>query len=697
MRNTGSAIPKSAGLFIRRTERGTRIATAMLGALLTLAAGLVALLRIGDPLVSLSYDLPFIVHRAGGADDIRIVYLNELDKQFLNRGPQALLLDRLGEAGARMVVYDIIFDLPSTNPEIDKAFAESIRRFRGVDAAGNPIPGAPRRQVLLACGRKVFQTTGMAGEQLVPPTDLLLDAADDFGLVAVDDDTFRIRKLPTGSRDESSLVWKAAQHAGSKLDENRRMDIRWMNYAGPPQDPKRPGTTAPIQSCGADSLLRGGADPWFFRNKIVVIGGEPGIVGEALGKDLFETPFHRFQIAGKVPLMSGVEVQANALANLLQHNWLVRSTPRFDLYLIVAAGLLIGAGLAILRPLTAIVSSLLLVAATVMAGVFSMHFADFWFPWSVTAFIQLPVALVWGIASQSYLDRFFRIKLSEEQQAIRAAFSKYLSPQMLERLTAEGFNTNLGGEKVHAAMMFTDLENFTDMCERVGNPQRIVETLNGYFERTTGSIFDDDGVIIKFIGDAIFAAWGAPLADPDAPVKAVRAAWKLYQSDKLMVDGRELRTRIGLHYGEVVAGNIGSTRRVDYTLIGDAVNLTSRLEGINKLFDTSILMSDAIHAHLDGEFRTRRVGKFRVKGRKEVVVVHELLGPAHQEQEPQWITEYHEALAALDANDVETAIELFTAVNLHREPRGDGPSQFFIEHLKAGGLILGGIFEMKEK
>jgi adenylate cyclase len=689
-------LPRPHGI-IRRTERGTRIATALLGAIFTCLVGFFALFRMGDSMVLLSYDLPFIVHRAGGADDVRIVYLNELDKQFLDRKPQALLLDRLGEAGAKMVVYDIIFDLPSENPELDKTFAESIRRFRGVDADGNPVPGAPRRQVFLACGRKVFQTTGMAGEQLIPPTDLLMDAADDFGLVAVDDDTYRIRKLPTGSRDEPALVWKAAQAAGAGLEEDSRMDGRWINYAGPPPDPNRPRAAMPIQSCGADSLLAGEISPAFFRDKIVVIGGEPGIVGEALGVDLFETPFHRFQIFGKIPLMSGVEVQANALANLLQGNWLIRSTPRFDLNLVLAAGLLIGIFLSSIRPVMGLLSSVILISAATIAGVFSMHFAHFWFPWTVVAFLQVPTAMVWGIASQSYIDRFFRIKIGEEQKAIRAAFAKYLSPQMLDRLTTEGFSTNLGGEKVHAAMMFTDLEAFTDMCERVKDPQVIVETLNSYFERTTGSIFDDDGVIIKFIGDAIFAAWGAPIPDPDAPLKAVRAAWKLYESDKLMVDGMELRTRIGIHYGEVVAGNVGSSRRVDYTLIGDAVNLASRLEGINKMFDTSILMSDAVSSRLKGEFRTRRVGKFRVKGRKEVVEAYELLGPVRQEHEPEWITRYHQAIAALEANDPGKAVELFAAVIAERGPRGDGPSRFFIERLEAGESMRDGIFEMKEK
>lgn len=690
------SISKPTGM-VRRTERGTRVAAALVGAALTVLIGHAGLFRLGESVVSLSYDMPFIVHEAGAAADLRIVYLDKLDEEFLDRRPQARLLDKLGEAGAKAVVYDIIFDRASGDPSIDKEFADAIRRFRGVDADGNPIPGQPRRHVLLACGRKTFNATGHAGEQLIPPTDILLDASDDFGLVAFDDDAFIIRKLATGSQDEASLIWKAAQALGADLDEGSRLESRWINFAGPPPDPADRNATPSIPSCGAESVLLGGANTGFFYNKIVVIGGEPGIVGEALGKDLFSTPFHRFEIGGKLPLMSGVEVNANGLANLLERNWLTRTSREFDLALIVLSGILSGAGLTLIRPIRGILTSLVLVFACSMAGVFSMHFKGVWFPWSVVAFLQVPVALVWGTASRSYLERFFRIKLTNEQAAIRAAFAKYLSPQMLDRLTAEGFNTDLGGEKVHAAMMFTDLEAFTDMCERVGDPQRIVETLNGYFERTTGSIFDDDGVIIKFIGDAIFAAWGAPLADPDAPVKAVRAAWKLYQSDRLMVDGQELKTRIGIHYGEVVAGNIGSSRRVDYTLIGDAVNLASRLEGINKLFDTSILMSDAIHARLDGEFRTRRVGKFRVKGRKEVVVVHELLGPAHQAQEPEWITEYHQALAALDANDVQKALDLFCAVNKDREPRGDGPSRFFIEQLKAGEPVRDGIFEMKEK
>jgi len=443
--------------------------------------------------------------------------------------------------------------------------------------------------------------------------------------------------------------------------------------------------------------LLDGFNPEVFRDKLVIIGGEPGIVGEALGKDLFGTPFHRFDLGHKLPLMSGVEVQANGLVNLIHGSWLTRSSHNAELALVLTAGLLAGAGLTYFRPLRAILAACVLVLAFVTAGVVAMHYQNRWFPWSAVAFLQVPVAMVWGIGARTYIERFFRIKLTAEQVAIRAAFAKYLSPQMLDRLTAEGFRIRLGGEKIEAAMMFTDLEDFTAMSERIGDPQLVVATLNDYFERVAGGIVDDEGIIIKFLGDSIYAAWGAPLADPQAALKAVRAAWNIHSGNHLLVDGRELKTRIGVNFGEVVAGNVGSARRLDYSLIGDATNLASRLEGLNKLLNTRVLLSEAVQVRLNGEFRTRRVGKFRVKGRHETTIVHELLGPAGTQPEQEWVTTYHQALAALDDGDLTTARRIFAAVNRHRDPQGDGPSRFFLERLDAGEPIINGIVEIKEK
>ena len=680
-----------------RLERRIRLLTISVGALLAIAAGWMALMRAGGSLVTLSYDLPFLFHRAGGTDNLRIVYLDEFEGDFLDRKGQAALLDKLGEAGARAVLYDVIFDRKLSDPKVDADFAAALRRFRGGDENGKPVPDRAPRTVLLACGRKLIDQAGVIGEQLIVPTDQLLSAADDLGVVPiVHDDSYTVRELPAGTTDEPSITWKMALSQGAKLEDAHRLEPRWINYAGPPPHPEDPDSIPTIRACTARNVMDG-AEPGLFRDKVVIIGGKPGIVGAAAGVDLFATPFHRLDRRGTLPLMSGVEIQANILSNLLRGNWLTRSSHTFDLALVIIAGLLSGIGLTRVRPLRGLAAALASAVILTLTGVLTVHYGSAWFPWCVVAFLQIPVALVWGMASHFYVEHFFRLKLTTEQRQLRAAFAKYLSPQMLDRLTAEGFRTKVGGKKVMAAMMFTDIESFTEMCQRVRDPQRIVETLNDYFRRTTGHIFEHDGVIIKFIGDAIFAAWGAPLADAEAPLKAARAAWRLSQSDHLTVDGVELKTRIGVHFGEVVAGNIGTEQHVDYTLIGDAVNLASRLEGLNKVLDTHILISDTVAAQLGAEFRTRRVGKFKVKGRSEITEVHELLGPALQEEEPEWLAAYHQALTALESGDREQARALFTAADTGHGRYRDGPSLFFLKMLDKNEPMPGGVVTMDEK
>ena len=440
-----------------------------------------------------------------------------------------------------------------------------------------------------------------------------------------------------------------------------------------------------------------GGVPSLLRDKIVVVGAKPGITGEELGLDLFSTPFHRLDARGDLPLMSGVEIQANGLINLLRQNWLVRSSSRFDTFLVVLSGVLAGFFFAWLRPLRAMIVALLCVGALVAAGILVMTQSNMWFPWSVVAFLQIPVALGWGSGSRYYIERFFRVKLGKEQQQLKDAFEKYLSPQMLDKLSEDGFKMKFGGEKVEAAMMFTDLESFTNMCERVGDAERIVEALSDYFERTTGHIFDHDGVVIKFIGDAIFAAWGAPILDPLAPLKAARGAWHLSQDDSLVVEGVNLKTRIGVHFGEVVAGNIGSRKRVDYTMIGDAVNLAARLEGLNKMFGTRILISEDVESRLGGEFHTRKLGRFRVKGRKEPTAVFELVGPVAEIDEPKWGEVYAKGVAALEGDDFEDARQCFEEVDGMRGSDGDGPSRFFLHLLERGEPIHQGVYDMTEK
>ncbi|MBE7497722.1 MAG: protein kinase [Verrucomicrobiaceae bacterium] len=683
-----------------RSERHTRVTATCLLVLVCALAGWLPLQQAGGRLLTLGYDLPFLVHRTTGAKDIRIIFLDERNGERLDRSVQAPLLDKLREAGARAVVYDLIFDQAWPDPAVDTAFAAAIRRFRGVDDQDRPVPGAARGVVMLGCGREQFNQTGVRGERLIPPTDTLLAAADDFGLVAlVHDDAFTVRELINGTRDEPSIGWKTAVALGAPLDEARRLEPQWINYLGPP--PRRdvahdhPDAVPAIPSFPA-SVVLDDAEPALFRDKIVVIGGKPGVFSPKLGEDLFSTPFNRLDFRGNLSLMSGVEVQSHILSNLMDRNWLARTTPGTELVLALVTALASGLLLSRVKPLVGLLLTLGGIVLLALAGWLSMHFAQVWFPWTVAAFAQLPVALVGGTAAHFYIERFFRLKLTREQARLREAFQKYLSPPMLERITNEGFPLAPGGDKTMAAMMFTDIESFTDICQRVRDPQRIVIALNSYFERTTTHIFDHQGVVIKFIGDAIFAAWGVPFANDNAALLAVRAAWNLHENARLSIGGEDLRTRVGLHYGEVVAGNIGSSKHIDYTLIGDAVNLAARLEGLNKPLGTSILLSESVQAYIGAEFCTRRVGRFRVKGRQDVTTVYELLGPGAPDDLPPWAHTYESALEAFENGRRQEARTLFEQTDRGRL-HGDGPSRFFLEHLARNEGSSAGVVDLKEK
>lgn len=682
------AVTKRAPKTKRVTERPTRWVTSLLAVALCAIAGFVCLLRVGQGIVSLSYDLPFLVHRPGGSGGACIVYLDQTQGGRLDRSVQAPLLDALREAGARAVAYDLIFDTPWPDPAVDAAFAESIRKFR--EAGG---------VVMLAAGREHGQAAGVAYERIIPPHDLLREAADDIGIVPlVHDDRYVVRELSTGTLDESSLAWKLASRLGGTLDESTRLEPRWINYAGPPPHPTRSDDTPSILSIPAHSLLGGTekANPALFRGRVVVVGGKPGVIGPKLGEDLFSTPFHRLDRRGNLGLMSGVEIQTNLLLNLLNGNWLRRSGERSDFVLVALVALIAGLALSRMKPLPGFLAATLAGLGFLAAGILSIHFGNLWFPWSVAAFVQLPVAFVGGTVTNYYVERFFRKRLDAEQVRLREAFSRYVSPKMLDRLSDEGFQLDPGGDKTHAAMMFTDIENFSSICEQIPDPLHIVENLNEYFQRTTDRIFEHDGTVIKFLGDAIFAAWGVPFHDDEAIVKSVRAAWQLHLNANLRMGGESLRTRVGLHFGEVVAGNIGSTKHIDYTLIGDSVNVASRLEQLNKSLGTTILLSEDVALAVQGEFCTRRLGQFRVKGRRDVTGVHELLGPVSSTVLPDWADLYEQALAAFEDGEREEAKRLFQQT-IDSRLEGDGPSKFFLEALERASGREDGVVEMGEK
>jgi adenylate cyclase len=644
-----------------------------------------------DPLQTLSFDLPFVVRDwlkpiAGpprSSDKVCILYVDEDSVAKLAQAPgaplkrafHAQLLDTLTRDGARAVVFDFVFDGDSPD---DAVFASALRR-NGNAYLGGTLD-ANTQEPLTPEEAERFLQVGLAEERALTPNKTLLPAARGWGLLTfrpVDAD-YGVRRLFVGKprlgpRPWPAVTWQVAQDLGAKLPEETgtRFARRWVNYYG---------ASGRFESLSYYRVLvpDGGVPTGYFKDKIVFVGARSQIANTSKKLlDEFGTPWSRFRAGAYTP---GAEVHATIFLNLLHHDWLDRLPLALERWLVVILGFGLGA-LRWLRPWRAMIAAIIAAAAVFLASCVLQWHSHRWWNWSVPVFLQIPLAVVFATASRYYLEE-------RRKRKLRGAFAFYLSPDLADKIAERNFPLAPGGQKVTATMLFTDLEGFTTLSEKLGDSARLGQVLTDYFTRTTDEILAEKGTVIKFIGDAVFAAWGAPLPQPDHAERAVRAAWRLAQVSEMDVpapqpDGTtaivHVRTRIGIHTGEALAGNLGSVRRFDYTLIGDAVNFAARLEGANKYTGTSILLSDETAQQLGGKFLLRRLGAFKVQGKARAVVIHELLGedPAARST---WLDSFDAALGAWIKGDFTAARVGFEATKAARGG-ADGPSQFYLDRL----------------
>jgi adenylate cyclase len=610
----------------------------------------------GDFLGRFSYDVLFLLREPREIPPGRIVYLDEKSAAKLgqkggvwDRSLHADLVRRLTRDGARAVFFDVVFPDASADPAVDEDFAAAI---------------AENGRVYLGATLELDYGAQALQERTGPPTPVLRKAAAGWGLITfrpIDAD-YGVRRIYTGLELSPSATWRAAIKLGAPLPdsaENRAVE-RWLNYYGPPNS--FPNVSFD-RALSLDEL-----PPDFFRDQLVFIGGRSTLGTLNLGKDDFRTPFGWF--GGQ--FAKGVELHLTTLLNLLRGDWLTRLDPTWELWLVIVWGLLLGGGLPWLRPIAAAVVTGFAVLALICAAVLLQSRSHVWFVWAVPALVQAPVALVWAVGTRYFIEE-------RRRRALREAFACYLSPQMADRISEADFDLKPGGAVVNATVIFTDLEDYSGLCQRLDNPLHVSQVLTTYFTHTTGHILDNDGTIIKFMGDAVQAAWNAPLPDTDHVRKAVRAAWNLHQASLIECNGHPLRTRIGVNTGDLLAGNLGSAQRFDYTVTGDAVNFASRLEGLNKYLGTDILISDTVQAALDGEFATRCVGEFLVAGRLKPSVVHEVLGPAKDKARP-WVETFAAGLKAFQRGDLDAAERGMNETVTLRSER-DGPAHFYLERI----------------
>ena len=257
-----------------------------------------------------------------------------------------------------------------------------------------------------------------------------------------------------------------------------------------------------------------------------------------------------------------------------------------------------------------------------------------------------------------------------------ASFRKYIPADLVRTLVAQGVEARPGGTRRTLTVMFTDIVGFTGLAERLGH--EIVPVLSAYLEETTQAVVSHRGTIDKFIGDAVMAFWGAPMADPDHAADACAAA--LAATRRLAASGSGLRMRIGINTGIVLVGNIGSSDRLSYTVIGDPVNVASRLEAVNKRYGTAIVIGEATREAAGEAIVVRRLDRIAVYGREGGTVIYELLGLAGEAM-PGWARSYEAGLDAYEQRRWDMAIGVFEAAAAERG--GDRPAELMIARCRA--------------
>ena len=349
-----------------------------------------------------------------------------------------------------------------------------------------------------------------------------------------------------------------------------------------------------------------------FQGKVVLVGAEA--VGSG---DIRPTPFD--------PVYPGVELHADVIDNVLRKNFLRRTWPMqvFDVLVIVVFGTLLGVFLPRMTAVRAIVSAAMLFVLFTLVNLLSFTFASI-----VLGFVYPGMALVF---TSSSLIAYQYLTEEREKNRTRQTFQYYLDQNMIEQLMTRPGAAKLGGEKREMSVLFSDIRGFTSFSEKMA-PTEVVNFLNQYFDKMQGLIFRSRGTLDKLIGDAVMCFWGHPLEIRDHAVKATICALEMIQAVEelrpvlILPGGARFDIGIGVNTGSMVVGNMGSQSRFSYTVMGDNVNLGSRLESLNKYYGTRILISDSTYEACKHVVFCRELDKIQVKGKSQAVTIYEPLG-----------------------------------------------------------------------
>jgi len=637
------------------------------------------------------------------------------------RSHLAAVVDALSRAGAKTIGLDVFLDrlYPNLNA-IDQG--DDLLRS-AIERAGNVVLVSP-----------VQQTD--EGPVASPPHPFFASVAADVGSAELPSsfETFRDGTLAVRSGDHLEPSFALALYARSHdmdvdsllrdaRQEGRislpglpgnvgRVPAEWLGsddattstiipfrirFAGPPSSADANGPPGTFQASASGTVPDIALFlPELFRGKTVLVG--TGFHNE----DRFRTPFFSYTHAverepgGSEPYgwMYGVEVHANALQNMVDGSYVkpMRSLPELLLLLLVAAatgGVVFWKGTGW--------GGLATVLTLAAAGLYA------WWAWAGVVYVPgaelfslgapfrwIPVGAPFLAAIFSYVGSVAYVAIFEEREKrfIKGAFGKYVSPEVVNRISRDPAALKLGGQARPLTLLFSDLSGFTTMSERMP-PEELLTLLNQYLDDMTAIVLAERGTLDKYIGDAIMAFWNAPEDVEDHADCAMRTAIVMQRHMSELnrkwaaanPDHEPLEVRIGVHTGEVVVGNVGGSARFDYSAIGDSVNLAARLEPANKTYDTLNMVSQiTLEAGDMSRYRVRELDYIAVKGKEEPVKVYELLElvgielPADKEAALQ---RYEKGMQAYKQRDWAGAKQHFEAA-LEACP-DDGPSAVYVE------------------
>jgi adenylate cyclase len=633
-------------------------------------------LQVARPLEWKSWDarLRLLARPERAGQDIVILLIDQSSLDFYEKQqglpwpwPRQLysaVIDYLKAGGARAVFFDLIFSESSSwGVEDDEHMAGAMTRTGNVFLPLSLSQKGESEDAVPAATLERFSLSGAdLPEQAYPsarsaglPVDVLLRAARGAGnVLSLPDDDSIFRRLPLASEYQGLLIPSIsvalAKYLGAgealpliRLDSSGQMIIR---YHGPPGTYKRYSIASIVNSW---ALMEEGQKPQVlpseFAGKTVFIGSNaPGLL------DNRPTP-----LSGVSP---GVEIHATVLDNILRKDFLRLTPGAVFLCFLLLVSLATAIGASFLQKIWQLVVLFVVLLAVPCVAVWLAFRAGQWL-----AFVVPEFAVVSGFIAAGLLNYSVEGK---QRRFIKTVFKHYLSPDVIERVIENPALLRLGGEKREVSSFFSDVAGFTTISEAL-NPEELVDLLNEYLSEMTEIILSSGGTLDKYEGDAIIAFWNAPLEQPDHALRACRAALRCQsrlaelQPRFLEKYGRAIAMRIGLNSGPAVVGNMGSSRRFDYTAMGDTINLAARLEGACKQYGIHILIGEETYRHVRSEVRGREVDVIRVVGKTKPVAVYEIRegdGKAKADEAANW-TLYAEAREAYKNREWDKAAELF--------------------------------------